>query len=153
MPWESLRTRIDSMPLVLAGPILRKVTPNSVTVWLALRQRAAVTLEIRTSHALADVELLTATAPTTQIGPRLHLLAITARTAVPLATGVTYFYNLSFATDTESMSLEVASGLDVASDLSYPPYLLPTFSLCPDNLEDLRLFTAHVAPCLRFVRY
>ncbi|MBP8805455.1 MAG: hypothetical protein KBG48_06635 [Kofleriaceae bacterium] len=53
---------------------------------------------------------------------------------------MTYFYNLSFATDTESMSLEVASGLDVASDLSYPPYLLPTFSLCPDNLEDLRLF-------------
>ena len=39
MPWTSLEDSLRAKPQlqVLAGPILRKVEPESVTVWLALR--------------------------------------------------------------------------------------------------------------------
>jgi hypothetical protein len=40
------------IPPVLAGPMLRKVTPQSVTVWLALRSSGKVTLAISTASGL-----------------------------------------------------------------------------------------------------
>jgi hypothetical protein len=46
MAFTLLKDRLGSKPLVLAGPILRKVTPQSVTVWLALHQAAAVELTV-----------------------------------------------------------------------------------------------------------
>jgi hypothetical protein len=46
MPWTSLATTLGDKPLVLAGPILRKVTPKSVTVWLALRWSVGVKLMV-----------------------------------------------------------------------------------------------------------
>ncbi len=54
MVWSRLQDRIDSLPLVLAGPMLRKTTPTSVTVWLALRDAATVTLEARATHVLVQ---------------------------------------------------------------------------------------------------
>ena len=35
MGWTPLRERINELPLVLAGPILRRTEPDSVTVWVA----------------------------------------------------------------------------------------------------------------------
>lgn len=44
MGWPSLATRIDKLPTVLAGPILRAVNETSVTVWLAFKEPVTVTL-------------------------------------------------------------------------------------------------------------
>jgi hypothetical protein len=41
-----LADRLTNLPLILAGPRLRRVTDKSVTVWIVVRQSANVTLEI-----------------------------------------------------------------------------------------------------------
>ena len=46
MAWTSLQNSLNSNPEVLAGPILRKVTSASVTVWLALKTPGEVTLKV-----------------------------------------------------------------------------------------------------------
>ena len=45
MAWTPILKRpkgLDALPHVLAGPILRQVTPTSVTVWFALRTQAPI---------------------------------------------------------------------------------------------------------------
>ena len=47
MGWQSLSDRLSELPLILAGPILRRTEPNAVTVWIALKEKANdVKLEI-----------------------------------------------------------------------------------------------------------
>jgi len=46
MAFTKLADRLKNLPLVLAGPILRQVTKDSVTVWIALKQSATVTLNV-----------------------------------------------------------------------------------------------------------
>src|SRR5262245_56515386 len=41
-----LSERIEHFPLILAGPMVRRVQSDSVTVWVALRLRRMVQLEI-----------------------------------------------------------------------------------------------------------
>ena len=43
MAFKSFVNRFGELPLVLAGPILRQVTTDAVTVWVALKQSATVT--------------------------------------------------------------------------------------------------------------
>lgn len=50
MTWKPLEERLTFLPLVLAGPILRQVTTDSVTVWVALRRKADVTLSDGSRH-------------------------------------------------------------------------------------------------------
>ncbi|MCC6432637.1 MAG: hypothetical protein IT354_17135 [Gemmatimonadaceae bacterium] len=129
------------MPLVLAGPMLRKVTQSSVTVWLAMREPTTVTLEIRVTDNLADAPigtLVPAQALTTRIGPRLHLVAVTARLNTPLAAGAIYFYHLQFQTAAQSVPLVTAVGVNV--ELTYPNVNLPSFATPPDVLSQLRLY-------------
>lgn len=47
MAWTSLRNSLGNKPRVLVVPILRKVTPGSVTLSLTLRIGATVTLTLR----------------------------------------------------------------------------------------------------------
>src|SRR5262245_28273482 len=97
MAFTALRYRIAGMPLVLAGPMVRRVEPGAVTIWVALRLPCQVTLRI---HAIGDDA---ASAPmatkgpiaTRRIGERLHILAITAD-GLSLAAGAAYGYNLFF---------------------------------------------------------
>src|SRR5579884_3777363 len=46
MPWTPLSIRLQSLPLILSGPIPRRVEPHAVTVWVALRQPKTVTLRV-----------------------------------------------------------------------------------------------------------
>ena len=74
-----------NLPLVLAGPILRRVTPTSVTVWVALRKSRNVTLIVTDAYgadsgAAAHIQA-SANRDTVQIGTYLHLVAVTARLA------------------------------------------------------------------------
>lgn len=46
MVWESLSTRIDDLPLVICGSILRRTESDSATVWIALKEPRIVSLRI-----------------------------------------------------------------------------------------------------------
>ncbi|MFE1288838.1 peptidoglycan-binding protein [Streptomyces sp. NPDC058751] len=84
-------------PLVVAGPMLRRVEPGSVTVFVVTREARAVTLDVLPAAGPADAPpLLTGTAPTVALGARMHVAAVTAAGAAPLAAGASYRYRLGF---------------------------------------------------------
>ncbi|HEY9661492.1 MAG TPA: PhoD-like phosphatase, partial [Allocoleopsis sp.] len=113
MSWTPLSQRLSQLPLILAGPLLRRTEPGAVTVWLALRHACEVTLNI---YPTVDGEgwliagrdsdeengdrspLLQGTRTTIAIGKHLHLVAVTASptTTQLLQAGQIYAYDLEF---------------------------------------------------------
>ncbi|MDA0161691.1 hypothetical protein OM076_15540 [Solirubrobacter ginsenosidimutans] len=137
MAWASLSNSIGSKPRVLAGPILRKVTPETATVWLAMREPGRVTLKVFDPSGL---RMLEGTRHTIALGTKLHIVAVTATRqppAAPLVENVVYRYDLAFAfDDSQSMNLATATG---NASLSYAPFDKPTFCLPPKDINQLRM--------------
>ena len=137
MPWTPLATRLDNLPFLLAGPMLRQVTQESVTVWVALRRRADVTLIV--FDPVGD-RPMRGKRPTVAIGTNLHIVAVTAvpqPSFGPLREGIIYRYEMVF--DFEGgLSHGLAAASESAS-LAYPPFTLPSFCLPPADVNSLRL--------------
>lgn len=138
MAWSSLANRLSGVPLVLAGPLLRKVAPQEVTVWVVLRKPASVVLKVL--DTASDNRLLEGRRHTAAVGANLHVVAVTARQqppAAPLAEGRIYRYDLAFEFDGgQNLSLAAATA---NAKLSYAPFDKPTFCLPPSDLNQLRL--------------
>jgi hypothetical protein len=124
------------LPFILAGPILRRVTPRFVSVWVALSKEAEVKLTIwdqaiNTGGGVgvfdeASIPLLhTQSKTTTKIGSHLHIVVVainleptSGNNPVPLIAGKLYSYNLRFTvagsppTDLKSNQLLVNSSSD-----------------------------------------
>src|SRR5947209_13359358 len=104
MPWTPLAERFQILPLILAGPILRRTEPQAVTVWLALKEAQTVTLRIYTQDDASNlVEQFCGTRHTVRLGDHLHAVAVTAQTpdaAKQLAWGGLYYYDMFFRADT-----------------------------------------------------
>jgi hypothetical protein len=153
-----------SLPLLLAGPILRRVEPNLVSVWLALSREASIGLTLwegRTKFGAVDHLIRSEPASRTlRIGERLHvalaLLRIPAESQKTLKPGVVYSYDVEIVEATGGAKHTLASlgllksaptrnGGDAAVPahphlaLGYTDDFLPSFALPPDKLEDLRL--------------
>jgi hypothetical protein len=154
--------RIGELPLVLCGPVLGRVEPESVTVWVALKAERTVTLRVYARSEPAAPTALTekaiGTRRTVKLGDSLHVVAVTATpTGGQLVPGELYFYDLFFSASPAVPVVETSDGLrtpgvaDPASgvtvdDLLEPSNLsyshehrLPSFSLPPDELNKLRL--------------
>lgn len=168
--WTPLAERFEGMPLILAGPILRRVEPRAVTVWVALHAAQRVTLRVYQWDAATGslTERLTSTRPTVRLGDRLHVVAVTARAAdetQALDPDNVYCYNLFF--DDEQAADEGANRPDLRDlhdlhdrhDLHSPGVLvanpvavsevecltyaglpLPSFVLPATTLERVRIF-------------
>src|SRR5215813_6326678 len=97
MDWTPLAERFASLPLILAGPMLRRAEPQSVTVWLALKETRLVTLRVyeQASDGSRTTRLV-GTRTTVRLGDNLHMVAVTAEGEEPLESGVTYSYDISF---------------------------------------------------------
>ncbi|HEX8032829.1 MAG TPA: hypothetical protein VF510_03235 [Ktedonobacterales bacterium] len=109
MGWQSLEERFETLPLVLAGPIVRRVEPRSVSVWVALKQRCLVTLRIYTRDAVSGelTPVLSGTQRTVRLGDHLHIAVITAMLppgAAPLAPQHLYYYDLFFVPQSDISS-------------------------------------------------
>ena len=155
-----------ALPLVLAGPIVRRVTARSVSVWVALSESSEVTLSIwdkivsgGTGAGVlvpADPALKTAKRQTIRIGAKLHIAVVTITLAdapaAPLSPGSLYSYNLAFngpsgASDLKSLKLLEDSYGDQTNPaphlaLGYMPGVLPTFVTPPLTIEKLNLVHA-----------
>jgi len=157
--WQWLSARVGSLPLVLAGPILRRVEPGMVCVWVATRQAQNIALTVQASGQAATMLAATnVTAarpngePTFQLGDNLFVALLTAKppASTPLKPGVLYFYELTFTPPGGGTSISFASAMSApgttAPDLSSIVYAgsssdvqFPSFSLPPQTLSQVRL--------------
>ncbi len=149
MAWIPLRDRLHQLPLVLAGPILRRTEPTAVTVWVALRQPCRVTLRVFETAAGQGLALgparLEGTRATIALGHHLHLVAVTAtlQAGQPLQSGQIYAYDLHLepaGSSSSPCSLQQALNADgISTPISYFDHGLPTFVLPPLAIDDLVL--------------
>lgn len=126
----------NPLPLILAGPILRKVTSSTVSVWLALSQKARVTLTVYSTPQMVGQR------STVSAGKNLHIVCVTAQLAAGqtgLTGGNVYSYDLSFGTSGGTVPLSAAIGPSGAAAYLYGNLPLPTFALPPDDLTSVRL--------------
>jgi len=134
---SKLADRLNTLPYVLAGPILRKVMPKSVTVWITTQIGAVATLTVWDDQSVAQME---GKRRTVAIGKSLHIVAVTAKplpNKPDLKEGVVYLYDVSFNFDDNR-----TSNLKLATEdakLAYLPFTLPSFALPPQDLNSLRL--------------
>ncbi|MFJ6572111.1 hypothetical protein ACIQNU_32375 [Streptomyces sp. NPDC091292] len=105
---------VAALPLVLAGPVVRRVDSTGVTVWLALKARRKVTLDVYegASGHLPATPVLTGTRVTARMGEHLHIVAVTAEVPAggALKPGTIHRYVLRFGEDVSAPSAPVPGG-------------------------------------------
>ncbi len=143
---------LAQLPLILAGPMLRRTEAEGVSVWIALQAPAEIHLQILPANGDAVDRAqprLQGTGSTIAIGKSLHLALITAQpiSGESLVPGQLYAYDIkihpSQIAGQPGPPLSLAQALrspafpDVC--ISYFAHGLPTFSLPPDDLNNLRI--------------
>src|SRR5712692_6377098 len=161
MSWTPIAERFTALPLILSGPILRRVDPQSVTAWLALKEPQKVTLRIYARSSEGNlVQQFEGTRHTVRLGNHLHIVAVTARATnsdKQLTWGGLYYYNLFFQSDGLAGSLDAPvpetaahldtpgilnvdpTGADPLHRLVYPGHPLPSFVLPSEDMNQLRV--------------
>ncbi|MEL6879420.1 MAG: hypothetical protein AAFP09_02760, partial [Cyanobacteria bacterium J06607_10] len=163
MEYLSKKDLLNGLPLILAGPILRRTEPDAVTVWIALKAPCRVDLSVfETADGGRKLQqcIFASSRMTTAIGQHLHVVAVTARAMkgdVLLCDRI-YAYDLCFHTGTpnhQKISLTAALNQEKNStqqiseghaqkkfdttSISYFDHQKPTFSLPPQQLSDLKI--------------
>lgn len=152
-----------ALPLILAGPIVRRVTARSVSIWIAVSASATVTLAIWDKVVATgsgdglfvpvDPPLHSVSRTTIRVGEKLHVAVATIdlppAPAAPLFPGKLYSYHMSFTTasgssDLKSLGLLVdkfATPDDPVPNLAlgYMPRILPSFVLPPVAIDKLNV--------------
>ena len=139
MSWTSLKDRLAQKPKLLAGPILRKVTPDSVSVWLAFSEPAKARIKILDSSG--EVVFDENSRDTIAIGNKLHFVVVTAHRKASesrLAPGQIYQYQLMFDFG-PNLTYPLRTAAGAQTELTYPPYTNPTFCLPPNDPTKLRI--------------
>jgi hypothetical protein len=154
------------LPLLLAGPILRRATPTSISVWVATSQACTVRLDAYNSPSfltrsgdaqtgtVGGTSAGTASHDTVRVGAALHVAVATAPLAgIPPNTQCSYNVTLDVAGPASeapgwSGSWDLG-GLklldqgnptaDYMGGLGYAPGQLPCFVTPPDDVTHLRL--------------
>jgi hypothetical protein len=141
------------LPLMLAGPIVRRVEPQLASVWVALSEPATVTLKVwegRVSTGAGNVLNTGDPTPTLRIGDELHvalplikLLPTSPRLFEP---GKIYSYDVEIKTSTATHTLQSLGLLTTGTfegrpvlALGFEENALPGFALPPAEITDLRV--------------
>jgi len=143
-----------SLPLLLAGPILRRVEPTLVSVWVALRDPCDVRLKIWEGRAESGRPTPLAQSPVThtlRLGAQLNLVEVTVQ--LPATAGVSFQADSLYSYDLEitdaSNTLHTLNTLHMLEEglfdgfarlpLGFEPGLLPSFAPPPSELTNLNL--------------
>lgn len=150
-----------ALPLVLAGPIVRRVEPRSVSIWVALSEPMPVRVLVWQNAQKAtstpgvvqsgDVPWATETADPVRVGAHLHIALVTVSTeapALPMPPGTIHAYDVQFGTPREHdlRSLEMLQDEPGDADVDdRPPRLalgygidkLPSFVTPASTLDEL----------------
>jgi hypothetical protein len=149
---------VDSkLLLILAGPMLRHTTPESVTVWVALEVACRVTLQIfdtqDNGHQIGTC-LFEGSRETIALGTHLHIVAVTAtaQQGAQLTAERVYAYDLTFlqlervvedrwqSLSVRESAPQIVSMVNMPNlNISYFAHKYPTFVLPPSQIADLRI--------------
>lgn len=139
---------------LLCGPILRRVAPDEVSVWIALKKAAKVELVVwnglvsfKNDGDIVETPIDSVSQDTTQIGQLLHITVVRLSLSSDklLQWGQLYSYNLKFTTadnesrDFKSLDLLDDTDKDGKTALSYEAGQLPGFVLPAPKIEDLKI--------------
>jgi hypothetical protein len=164
MAWQSWVNRTNSLPMILSGPILRRVDSTSATVWLAFQAPKTVTLRVFKSNP-EEAGALLGTRRTIKVAEKLHIVAVTA-TGGALVENQVYQYNVylqdapdpdtpgTVEPDPETPGTPVPvsnpnlTTADILRKGNIGPQTLgysggpalPSFALAPADLNKLRIF-------------
>lgn len=141
------------LPLLLAGPIVRRVEPTLASVWVALSEPATVTLKIwegRVSTGSGNVLNVSDPTPTLRVGDKLHiavpLIKILPTSPRLLESGKIYSYDLEIKSATATHTLQSLGLLTTGTfqgrhveALGFEENALPGFALPPAEITDLRV--------------
>jgi hypothetical protein len=141
---------MGALPLVVAGPILRRVDESQVCVWVALSQPADVTVTVfsgratSTGSGTADQPSVgQATRTTRKLGANLHVVVVDV--PVPgLVPRQRYSYDVAVTAGGTTKGLRdlgllrTGSGTPAAVPLGYATDMLPGFVTAAADLEELR---------------
>ncbi len=147
MAWKPLKDRFDALPLILAGPILRRTEATSVSVWVAFK-RAVTDIELRIHDDTGELVLESEKTSTLALGSNLHVALVTAEKLIVassrLEPGVIYTYDLLLGSENGSLSSPGILSSEGSSQggldkITYGSHNLPTFVLPADDIDDLRI--------------
>jgi hypothetical protein len=148
MTFEPLANRIDDLPLVICGPILRRTEYNSVSVWIACKapvsQLRLTIWRYDTENNTAGDIVLEGIGSTRMFGERLHIAVISADSAESgpgLNPNQIYIYDIFFEIDGSYKALYEKNILskDGKLTLGYGSLLLPSFCLPAHDINDLKI--------------
>jgi hypothetical protein len=140
---------VSNLPLVLCGPIVRKVTRSSVSVFMALKEPRQLAIQI---YEADHTTLVAAGAPveTVPLGKALHVAVVTAEAA--LTAGKLYSYDVGIADghggviSLRDAAQEIYGGWPSNPALAaaepmfvYQPGTLPGFVCPPADRSELRI--------------
>lgn len=150
-----------AIPLLLAGPLLRRVEARSVAVWVALSEQATVAVTVFAGRqkstgpgTSAGLTVATGSAPTRRFGPKLHVAVTVAEAPASLPSGSVLSYDVVVTAGGQAKGLKDLellkdegtprlAGVDDAAPkhlaLGYADDMLPSFATTAPTLEDLRL--------------
>lgn len=129
------------LPLILAGPIVRRVELTSASFWIATSKSASVRAQV---YDLGGNAVKDATAATRPFGDNMHVVVVTVPFDGPLAPGQIYSYDIFV----DGVGLKAAGLLeDKPASGAFPGQLalgyvkdrLPSFVTPAFRLQDLRL--------------
>jgi hypothetical protein len=142
------------LPLLLAGPVVRRVEPSLVSVWVVTRSACTVGLHVWPNEVSAGSgtggvfdpggEVAVGARATLRIGEQFHVAVVVAGVAgnQPLLPGTRYSYNVTFDLPGERHDLHELGLLRDRPEqpqLGYQPGTLPSFATCPQAIDDLVL--------------
>lgn len=130
---------LNKCPLLLCGPILRRVTSSSVAVFVATKKACTVRLLIRDPQSPSSGWTKTSEPQATrQIGENLHVLVVELN-GYALSPGYNYTYDVqmtpqgsSAAEGLANQKLDDIGLLESPNPLGYIAGAYPSFSLAPD---------------------
>ncbi|MDH6466241.1 peptidoglycan hydrolase-like protein with peptidoglycan-binding domain [Micromonospora sp. A200] len=146
----------SSLPLVLCGPIVRRVDPTSATVFVALKADCTVTLTVFAVGPgpgfARGATVGTASRTSVRLADRLHVVAVTVA-GVTLQPGTLYGYDLSFSGgasagslfDAEVVAADASTARKAMTYQGHPQApgavpAFPTFATPPADPNRLRIF-------------
>jgi len=152
MAWQWLSDR-GPLPIILAGPILRRVEPGQVCVWVATQSAQSVLLTVRSGGAEVASNVSAANPvgqPTVQLGDKLFVALLTAVPAADLQANVLYTYDLQFTSPASGTVTTFAVALTGSASGTLQSIVygggatgseatLPSFSLPPQTLSQVRI--------------